>query len=291
MSELPPSDPSRRALIRWGRDRLAEEGRENPRRVAEWLLMDGLALSRADLVAHPETTVSDTDATRFRAMVRRCATGEPMQHVLGHDTFYGLDLTITPAVLVPRPETEEVVERLLERLADVDAPRVLDVGTGSGCIALAVKHERPNATVHAVDVSADALDVAQRNAERLDLTVHLAEVDVLSDRVAEHLPHDFDALVCNPPYIPNDEAGSLPETVREYDPPLALFAGDDPLRFYRALATLAPQVCRSGGLCLVEAHADYAADVGALFRDGSLTDVHVETDLSGRPRIVRARVP
>jgi release factor glutamine methyltransferase len=291
MAEPPPSEPSRRALILWGRDRLEAEAYENPRQVAEWLLMDVLDVGRVALVAHPGVSVPTPDVERFRAMIDRCAAGEPMQHVLGADTFYGLELTITPDVLVPRPETEELVERLLDLLADVPAPRVLDVGTGSGCIALALQHERPDAVVHACDVSADALAVAQRNAHRLDLTLHLSEVDVLADDAAALLPGDLDALVSNPPYIPNDEAASLPATVRDYDPPVALFSGDDPLRFYRALASLAPTLCVPVGLCIVEAHADYADDVGALFRAEGLTDVHVETDLAGRPRIVWARVP
>jgi release factor glutamine methyltransferase len=221
-------------------------------------------------------------------MVDRCVAGEPLQHVLGYADFRDLRLRVSPAVMVPRPETEEVVEAALALIEDVETPRVLDVGTGSGCIALALKHERPDARVQAWDVSPDALAVARDNADRLGLDVHVAQVDLFEDAATESLRKPVDLLVSNPPYIPDDEAETLPPVVRDYDPDVALFAGDDPLRFYRALAARAPALCAPGAALVFEAHADYAEDAAAVLEAEGLRDVRVRDDLSGRPRILSA---
>jgi release factor glutamine methyltransferase len=213
--------------------------------------------------------------------------------VLGYDEFYGLRIKVSTAVLVPRPETEELVERVLDLIASVDAPRILDVGTGSGCIALALAHERPDATVAACDVSDDALAVAQTNGRQLELDVTWFRADLFAkafaEAAADHGAVDLDLLVSNPPYIPEDDADRLPDVVRDYDPPLALFAGDDPLRFYRRLAEVGRSLCRPGGVLAVETHADYAGEVEALLRSAGWTGVRVAADLSGRPRIVYGR--
>jgi release factor glutamine methyltransferase len=209
--------------------------------------------------------------------------------VLGYAVFRGLRLAVSPAVMVPRPETEEVVEAALAMIDDVEAPRVLDVGTGSGCIALAIQHERPDATVQAWDVSPDALAVARENADRLGLDVQLAEVDLFADDLDDRLPHPVDLLVSNPPYIPDDEAESLPAIVHDYDPHVALFSGDDPLRFYRALAARAPMLCAPGAALVFETHADYAEEAAATLRAEGLEDVRLQEDLSGRPRLLTAR--
>jgi release factor glutamine methyltransferase len=192
--------------------------------------------------------------------------------------------------MIPRPETEEVVAAALAAVADRDAPRVLDVGTGSGCIALACKHERPDAAVEAWDVSPDALAVARDNARRLGLDVAFATVDVLEDERAPAIGA-VDLLVSNPPYIPDAEADVLPPVVREYDPPEALFAGPDPLRFYRALAARVPTLCAAGAAVVLETHADYAEAAADVLRTAGLADVQVDTDLSDRPRILTARWP
>jgi len=258
-----------------------------------WLLLDLLACRRVDLHTNPDAAVDTQDAETYQGRVRRCARGEPLQHVLGHDEFYGLPLRITPDVLIPRPETEEVVERTLDLIASVDAPRILDVGTGSGCIALALADQRSEATVFACDVSPEALAVARENGERLDLPVTWFEADLLAGDFVETAEQAgaeaLDVVISNPPYIPDDEAASLPEVVRDYDPPTALFAGEDPLRFYRRLAHVGRDLCRPGGLLITETHADFAEGVGAVFREAGWREVQVETDLADRPRIAWGR--
>jgi release factor glutamine methyltransferase len=282
---------TRLELLNRAVQRLEEAGRTAPRRTAEWLLTEVLDCDRAQLYTHPDRNVSSGAAKQFREMVERRDQGEPLQHILGYASFRGLRVQVTPDVMVPRPETEIVVDRALRCIESVAAPRVLDVGTGSGCIALALKQERPAADVHACDVSTDALAVARENAEELGLDVQFLEANVLADEIPEAVPGDLDLLVSNPPYIPDDEAESLPPVVREYDPDVSLFAGADPLRFYRALVRWAGALCRPGGAFVFEVHAAYADAVVDLCRRTGLADVAVDEDLSGRPRVVWGRVP
>lgn len=282
---------SQLALLDQAVRRLDAADRTAPRRTAEWLLTEVVGGDRAQLYAHPERAVSPKDAQRFGEMVERRVQGEPLQHILGHTTFYGLRLQVSPAVMVPRPETEHVVDRALACIEETEEPRVLDVGTGSGCIALALKHERPDAIVAACDVSPEALDVAQTNARALQLDVQFLEADVLADEKPDNVPGHLDLLVSNPPYIPNEEADSLPPVVREYDPDVSLFAGEDPLRFYRALVEWARAFCTPGASVVFEIHAEYAEAVQALLRREGLTDLGLDEDLSGRPRVVWGRIP
>lgn len=281
--------PTRKLLLDRAHRRLDEAGRDAPRRMAEWLLLEVLDCDRGQLYSRATQSVDAAEAQQFETMVDRCVRGEPMQHVLGYASFRSLQIDVSPAVMVPRPETETVTEAALNAIASVESPRVLDVGTGSGCIALAIKYERPDAVVDAWDISPEALDVARANAQRLGIDVHFSEVDLFDAKAPERLLSRVDLLVSNPPYIPNAEADTLPAVVREYDPPTALFAGDDPLRFYRVLAGQAPQLCVPGGAVVLETHADYAEAAARVARRAGLRDVHVEEDLSGRPRILKAQ--
>ncbi len=280
--------PTRQTLLDEATQRLDRADWDAPRRTAEWLLIEVVGGDRGTLYARSQRTVASDLVQQFHEMVDRCVEGEPLQHVLGYTSFRGLRIDVSPAVMIPRPETEEVVEAALDAITGVDAPRVLDVGTGSGCIALALKHERPDAEVTAWDVSVDALAVARGNARRLDLDVEFREVDLFAAESAEQATRPVDLLISNPPYIPDEEAESLPAVVREYDPAEALFSGDDPLRFYRELAARVPELCVPGADIVLEAHADYAEEAAALLREAGLADVRVHTDLSGRPRILIA---
>ena len=253
-------------------------------------MMEVLDTDRGKLYAHADQAVEADAAAQFTAMIDRCEAGEPLQHVLGYTSFRGLRIEVSPAVMIPRPETEEVTGAALHTIEDIDQPRVLDVGTGSGCIALALRHARPDAIVEGWDVSGAALAVARQNARQLSLDVTFSEVDLFS---TEALRPDarVDLLVSNPPYIPDDEADQLSATVRDYDPPEALFAGADPLRFYRALAEKASGLCRSGAAVVLETHAEFADASAQVAREAGLTDVEVEHDLSDRPRILIGHVP
>lgn len=281
---------ARKTLLKTAEERLRAAGLDDARRSAEWLLEETLGLSRIEVISDPERSVSERERDQFLEKVERRAKREPIQYILGHTDFYGMRLRVTPDVLIPRPETEVLVETALESLRDCEAPWVLDVGTGSGAIALAVKKERPDATVFGSDVSRQALDVAAENAEAQDLEVSVVEADALKPSFVERVPACFDLIVSNPPYVPEAERGTLQPEVRDHEPRDALFVDDgDPLVFYRALVGHSEHILRSGGRLLVEAHTDFASQVKTLFIESDLGKVRILPDLSGRPRLVEGR--
>ena len=282
---------ARRTLLDSATERLQAAGVEDARRNAEWMLEAALGLDRTTLLTNLGEPVTNEEHIAFDALMARRLRREPLQYVLGYTDFYGLRMNVSPAVLVPRPETEEVVETTLQHLAEVDAPWVLDMGTGSGAIALAIKHERPDAEVFACDISTDALAVAVDNAERLALPVTFIHADALAPAFADNVPACFDALVSNPPYVPDDERETLQPEVRDFEPAAALFAGDDPLLYYRAITGHAERVLKPGGLVLFETHADYAGAVRDLVASSGFEDVGLKQDMARRDRIVWGRLP
>ncbi len=267
---------------------LERAGVDDARRTAEWILEWATGSSRARLYAFAETLLTSEQTAQIEAAVQRRAGGEPVQYVLGESAFYGLRLHVAPGVLIPRPETEELVTRVLELLADNAAPAVVDAGTGSGCIALALKHEHPGAHVHAFDVSEEALSVARTNARTLKLDVDFARADLLAPAL-DGIPQGVDVLVSNPPYIPDAEASTLARHVRDFEPHAALFSGPEPYRFYEALARHALTHVRPGGYLAVETHMDFADGVAHRFTARGLRGAEVHRDVSGHPRIVIAR--
>ena len=281
---------TRRALLDLAVARLEAAGIDGPRRTAEWMLEEATGATRVAILARPEAPVEADAEAAFHEMLARRLEREPVQYVLGHADFYGLRLAVTPAVLIPRPETEEVVEEALRRVRGHERPWVLDVGTGSGAVALAVKHARPDAEVFSVDVSPDALAVAAANAERLGLDVTFVLGDALRPQLAADVPPTFDLVVSNPPYVPASEGAGLEPEVRDWEPVLALFVADaDPLRFYRALAGHAGALLKPGGWLVAETHADHGAGVCALFAEAGLADCAILPDLAGRDRIAVGR--
>jgi release factor glutamine methyltransferase len=276
--------------LHWAAQQLVDvDGRAHQQ--ARWLLAEVRGQSSTQLAADMRATLTDAERQRFATLVARRVQGEPLQHVLGHTDFYGLRIQVNSDVLVPRPETEVVVEQGLALIEEVEAPRIFDAGTGSGCIACALKHERPDADVAAGDVSEAALDVARTNGRALGLDVAWQAFDMAASGAAEVVPGSLDLLISNPPYIPDHEADTLSGVVRDYDPPEALFTGPDALRFYRALANWGYKAVRPGGHVLVETHTDGAEAVVRLFQEQGWTDVHQKDDWSGRPRMVWGRRP
>lgn len=276
-------------LLRAATQQLTAAGVEVPQRQAAWLLEEATGLRAAALYARPNAPVERAAAAQFWAMVKRRLQGEPLQYVVGHAEFYGLRLRVTPDVLIPRPETEQVVEEALSLIEPLSAPRVLDAGTGSGCIALALKYVRSDAHIFACDICSEVLNIACDNAAHLGLAVSFAQADLLSENAHRRLPGALDLLVSNPPYIPDAEAGSLPPDVRDHEPAAALFSGTDPLRFYRALVRCAARMLAPGGHIVLETHADYAGGVEAVLREAGLAEVRTKRDLAGQPRIATAR--
>lgn len=236
-----------------------------------------------------EEAADPAHAEHFEAMVRRRLAFEPVQYIIGSTSFMGLTFEVAPQVLIPRPESETVIEHALTLLAGLDKPRILDIGTGSGCLAVALARFRPDATVEAWDVSEQALSLAEKNATQNGVSVLFLRVDVLSSDV--ELTSTYDLVISNPPYVPLDERESMQREVVDFEPHLALFAGDDPLIFYREIARLGRAIVRGGGYLVFETHADFGSKVLQIVEDAGYKEGILAHDLSARPRIVSARHP
>ncbi len=255
------------------------------RAIAEAVFRHHLAWDRTRLLAERHAALSESELLRVYLPLKRLRCGEPLQYVLGSTTFHGLTIEVGPAVLIPRPETEELVD-LIMRSGQAPA-RIVDVGTGSGCIALALKRHFPKAEVHGLDVSDAALEVARRNAVRNGLEVHWTRTDVLDERCM--LPGASDLVVSNPPYIPRTEAATLDPHVRDHEPALALFVDDeDPIRFHKAIGQRAMEALVHGGTLWFEGHHRTVGDVPAVLRTMGYQEATLLHDLSGAPRFVRA---
>jgi release factor glutamine methyltransferase len=263
---------------------------------AELLLMHVLGCDRGYLHAHPERELSAETAEHYMRLIAERATGKPTQYITGHQEFWGLDFEVTPEVLIPRPETEHLVETVLD-LAErhglkKDARlRVADVGTGSGCIALALAHEFPRAVIFGVDISRRALAVASTNALRLGKPerVKFLESDLLARLLDEDFVGTFDFVVSNPPYVGRDSLDMVQREVREFEPRVAwggLESGDE---VYRRLFPQALQALKPGGSVVVEIGYNMREAVQALL-GAEWTDIEVRADLRGIPRVVTARV-
>ena len=270
---------------------LAAAGVETPRADAEWLLAGILGVGRAALAVNARRPLVAESAARYDDAVRRRARREPLQRILGWEEFRGLRVRLTPDVLIPRPETELLVEWALGFLpvpASDQRPHVIDVGTGSGCIACALAHERRDVAVTAVDVSVAAAAVARRNVVALGLDVRV----VVADLVTATVGASVDLLVANLPYLPDALIGALAPEVAEHEPRLALAGGSDGLDIIRRVVPGARRVLRAGGAVVLETFgAAQAHAVAALLADASFGDVVTRDDLAGVTRFVAGRRP
>jgi release factor glutamine methyltransferase len=260
----------------------------SPRLNAEVLLMFVLGVDRVYLYAHPERELSPEEESRYGELVAQRATGMPSQYITGHQEFWGLDFVVSPAVLIPRPETEHLVETVLELARDVVGAKLVDVGTGSGCIVLALAHELKDAEAYAVDSSADALEIARANAARLQLNerVRFGQSNVL-EALADI--RDFDFVVSNPPYVGFNEADKVQRAVREFEPTVAVFAGEHGLNVIVPLIQQAHRALRSGGWLAMEIGYSMRDVVVDQFSLDMWNEVRVVPDLQGIRRIIAAQ--
>ena len=270
--------------------RLREAGSGTPGLDAELLLMEAFGWSREDLYRNPEGGLPGPRAERFESLVSRRTRGEPVAYITGWQEFWSLEFRVTPEVLIPRPETEHLVETVLNFLAPRPGPcRILEIGTGSGAIAVSLAKECARTEVWATDVSAAALDVARGNARRhgVERRIHWLRGDLLDP--VQGLPGGFDVLVSNPPYIPSGHLPGLQRDVRDWEPGLALDGGVDGMDFYRGIVRDGVCRLREGGLLAVEIGAEQGDEVSRLFSShGELCQVRIRPDYSGLPRVVTA---
>lgn len=274
-----------RKVLEWTRGYLAEKGIDNARLEAEWLLSASLGMDRVGLYVNFDQPLNQDELAAFRGMVARRARREPLQYILGSQEFFGLDFEVTPAVLIPRHDTEVLVTEAL-RLAS-DAKTALDIGVGSGCIAVALAKALPVATVSGIDASAAALAVARRNAARHGVELALSEGSLFAPVAGQR----FDLIVSNPPYIPSADLATLQPEVREFEPVAALDGGPDGLGFYRLIVAEAPAHLAVGGWLLLEVGIDQAGPVTALFAEHGFGDCFTAKDPNGIERVVGGRAP
>lgn len=268
-----------------------EELRGDASRDAEFLLLHTLGISRVALLAYPERELSSEEQSFYGENVRRRLQHEPIQYITGEQEFYGLRLKVTPAVLIPRPETEHLVEAVLERMPSDRPLRIVDVGTGSGAIAIALAVHLRNAEITALDVSSEALAVAEANASEHGVSerIHFAESDLLAVVLRSNAREDegFDAVLSNPPYIPESDREVLHPQVRDYEPAGALFGGIDGLALYRRLIPQAHNALKPNGLLALEIGHSQRDDLIALLNGWD--DISFVYDLQQIPRIALAR--
>jgi release factor glutamine methyltransferase len=272
---------------------------------AELLLIHTLGRDRTWLYAHPEQDLDAAMREKYFSLIARRASGVPTQHLTGHQEFWGLDFEVTPDVLIPRPETEHVIEVTLQLLGvtsdGATAPRdaelrIADVGTGSGCIAVSLAHELPNARVAATDISAAALEVARRNAAksavgaRIDfIECNLLDALLHQSPTTSHQSLSFHVIVSNPPYIARSDAATLAREVREHEPESALFGGETGTEIYAPLIVQAAMLLEPGGILVLELGYNSAEHVSRLLNAPEWSDVAITNDLAGIKRVASAR--
>jgi release factor glutamine methyltransferase len=260
---------------------------ERARRDAEMLLMHALDRSRAWLIAHAEEELSSSQAAAYTALVSIRHKGEPIQYITGEAEFYGLPFRVTPDVLIPRPETEHLVEKVLSLAGRFEQPCIVDVGTGSGAIAVALAHELPHIQIAATDISSRALAIAEENAKRNEVAVRF----LLGDLLAPVAEERFEIIVSNPPYVPTTDRATLSVEVREYEPALALFAGGDGLDIYRRLIPAAFDALIPGGFVALEIGYGQSTAVEALLARSGFKQTEFVPDLQGILRVACAQRP
>ncbi len=272
-------------VLKWTTGRFADRGIPSARLDAELLAAHAFKLARVQLYAQFDRPLDEAELGAFRELVRRRQAGEPVAYLTGRKEFWSLDLTVDARVLIPRPDTETLVEAALERLPEGSSARVADIGTGSGAVAIALAKSRPTAALFASDLSPEALVVATANAERLAAPITFVQGS-LGTPLGPHAP--FELVVANLPYVPTPEIGGLAPEVRA-EPLLALDGGEDGLALVRALVGQAPALLAPGGWLLLEIGAGQAPATAVLCEAAGLGEVTTRRDLGGIERVVAAR--
>lgn len=253
------------------------------------LLEQVCGISPHQQILHKDNELSVTEKEQIHRFVKRLQTGEPIQYLLGRAEFLGLSLRVNPAVLIPRPETEELVDRIL-RTEKGKALRILDIGTGSGCIAIALAKFLPESRVTALDLSPEALDIARSNATEQQVTIRFIQADILRTKETEALlSQPFDLIISNPPYVLESEKAMMEPNVLDYEPATALFVPDnDPLLFYRSIAETGLSLLRPGGSLYFEINVRCGAITLDMLRRKSYSSIELSQDLSGKDRFIKA---
>lgn len=272
-------------VLDWTKTYLTEKGIENARLEAEWLLCEALSLNRIGLYLNFDKPLQDAELVTFRSMVARRAKREPLQHILGTQEFMGLEFKTTAAALIPRHDTAVLVAEALK--VAPDARRVLDIGSGSGCVAIAIAKNLPEANILSVDVSPEAIELARLNSVRNEVQVDFRQGSIFEPVKGEL----FDLIVSNPPYISAADIEKLQPEVRDFEPRIALAGGADGLDFYRQIIPSAPDHLTPGGWLLLEVGAGQSEEVTEIFANNSFSAIFSTKDPAGIDRVVGGRIP
>jgi len=269
---------------------LAERGGPDSRLDTEYLLAEVLRLDRVGLYLAFDRPITESELVDFRALLKRRGKREPLQHVLGYTEFMGHRILTSSAALIPRPETEILVEQALVMLKNIAEPRVIDIGTGTGCIAIGIALENPKVKILALEISGHALELARENVAAHDLSekIVLSQFDIL--KTLPRLQERVDLVVSNPPYINYSELSGMQKEVAEFEPHQALFDSDDGLVFYRRYAEILPRLLNPGGRFLFEFGGEHQAKaILNIFMTAGLTEIEITNDYAGHPRLIRGR--
>lgn len=272
--------------------------------LAWWITEELTGLTRTQIQFGCKDTKNipniQTDDPKITEIIARLRRFEPIQYIFGHTLWAGLDLKVTPATLIPRPETAELVEHIDQMVnGKLSNCKCLDIGTGSGCIAIALKKRHPEWQVTGIDISTEALEVAKENARRNNVEVNFLQADIFSDEIEQNLQlqitnHKYDIIVSNPPYICESDKAAMRPNVLNFEPPTALFISDnDPLRFYRRIATLftnRKSKIENPLYLFFEINEAYSAELSAMLSGLGYTDIQIHNDIYGKPRIIQGRM-
>ena len=275
-------------LINWAESYFKEKGFENPRSEIEWLLRAVLKCNRMDVYLRFEEPLSQSQLATLRSWVKRRLEREPLQYITGFCDFYGREFSVNEHVLIPRPETERLIDTALEKVKGLDSPSILDIGAGSGCIATTLGLEILGSTVLGIDVSEDAIGIANKNKEKLEAeNVSFQKMNILEQRPEG----EFDVLVSNPPYIPKGEMDGLMKDVKDFEPTVALTDQKDGLIFYKRFAEVGKEVVKSSGWIILEVGLeDHPSAVKNIFSESGFPDTELIKDYNGDDRVLVIKI-
>jgi len=275
-------------LINWAESYFKEKGFENPRSEIEWLLRAVLKCNRMDVYLRFEEPLSQSQLAALRSWVKRRLEREPLQYITGFCDFYGREFSVNEHVLIPRPETERLIDTVLGKVKGLDSPSILDIGAGSGCIATTLGLEILGSTVLGIDVSEDAIGIANKNKEKLEAeNVSFQKMNILEQRPEG----EFDVLVSNPPYIPKGEMDGLMKDVKDFEPTVALTDQKDGLIFYERFAEVGKEVVKSSGWIILEVGLeDHPSAVKNIFSESGFPDTELIKDYNGDDRVLVIKI-
>lgn len=276
-------------LVNWGNEYFHSKGFENPRKEIEWLLCDLLSLSRVELYLHFEKLVNQKSLHNLRRWIKRRLKGEPLQYVTGKTEFFDSTILLHTSALIPRPETERLVEITIDLAKKNQTESILDIGTGTGCIAIALALKLKNCAIEAVDSSREALDLAKKNTKLNNVVENITfkKLDILNDTIC----NKYDIVVSNPPYVSKQDYEVLPKEIKNYEPKDALTDMDDGLKFYRRFAEIGKQIVNQDGYMVIELGGDaHAQKIKQLFERNNFKEISLFKDYNGGFRVMTVKI-